>query len=69
MTFHRKPRRERGKELKVEAGQVVCPRRGLRDVEDCWVCEAALGIGGCERILCGAAASGSLLPLTRSQTV
>ena len=29
--------------LTVEAGQVVCPRRGIVDVELCWVCPAYRG--------------------------
>lgn len=43
---------ERG--LVVEAGQVMCPRRGIVDVEDCWICPAYRGLSGgrIERILC-----------------
>jgi hypothetical protein len=32
--------------LAVEAGQVMCPRRGVVDIEDCWVCPAYQGMGG-----------------------
>jgi hypothetical protein len=38
--------RQRGHErvLAVEAGQVVCPRRGVADLESCWTCEAFDGL-------------------------
>jgi hypothetical protein len=29
--------------LIVEAGQVVCPRRGIVDIEQCWACPAYRG--------------------------
>jgi hypothetical protein len=29
---------DRGGVLATEAGQVVCPRRGLIDIEGCWDC-------------------------------
>lgn len=32
--------------LAVEGGQVVCPRRGMVDIEDCWICPAYRGLGG-----------------------
>jgi hypothetical protein len=41
MNMRRRTRsRSRTRILSVEAGQVVCPRRGLVDVERCWVCPA-----------------------------
>ena len=30
--------------LAVEAGQVVCPRLGVVDIERCWVCPAYDGL-------------------------
>ncbi len=41
-------------DLEVEAGRVVCPRRGSRDIEGCWTCPAYRGLstGATERILC-----------------
>jgi hypothetical protein len=32
--------------LAVEDGQVLCPRRGVVDIEGCWVCPAYLGMSG-----------------------
>jgi hypothetical protein len=32
--------------LAVEAGQVVCPRRGIVDIAECWLCPAYLGMSG-----------------------
>ena len=32
--------------LAVEDGQVLCPRRGVADIEGCWVCPAYLGMSG-----------------------
>lgn len=42
--------------LEVEAGQVVCPRRGIVDVERCWVCPAydGLSAGRIEGVVCKA---------------
>jgi hypothetical protein len=47
------PSRERV--LAVEAGQVVCPRRGTVDLERCWVCPAYRGLttGRREGVMCG----------------
>ena len=38
----------------IEAGQVVCPNRGVMDVEDCWVCPAYRGLstGPTEGLVC-----------------
>ena len=38
----------------IEAGQVVCPHRGVVDVEDCWICPAYRGLssGPSEGLLC-----------------
>ena len=40
--------------LTSEAGQVVCPNRGVMDVEDCWVCPAYRGLstGPTEGLVC-----------------
>jgi hypothetical protein len=35
--------RSRTRILSVESGQVVCPRRGLIDIELCWTCPAYEG--------------------------
>jgi hypothetical protein len=41
--------------LAVEGGQVVCPRRGIVDLELCWECPAYRGLttGQREGVLCG----------------
>ena len=48
-----RPPRERA--LAVEDGQVVCPRRGIVDLEMCWVCPAYRGLttGSREGVICG----------------
>ena len=38
----RRPRNERV--LAVEAGQVICPRRGFVDIETCWRCTSYQGL-------------------------
>ncbi len=43
---YRPPRRINERILAVEAGQVMCPRRGIVDIEDCWVCPAYRGLTG-----------------------
>jgi hypothetical protein len=44
MTFLRHNRRHANERvLIIEAGQVVCPRRGLVDIEHCWMCPAYRG--------------------------
>ena len=42
--------------LAVEAGQVVCPRQGIVDMERCWVCPAydGLSAGRVEGVVCKA---------------
>ena len=42
--------------LEVEAGQVVCPRQGIVDMERCWVCPAydGLSAGRIEGVVCKA---------------
>jgi hypothetical protein len=42
--------------LAVEAGQVVCPRQGIVDMERCWVCPAydGLSAGRIEGVVCKA---------------
>lgn len=49
-----RPPRERV--LAVESGQVVCPRRGIVDLEMCWICPAYGGLtaGPREGVVCGA---------------
>jgi hypothetical protein len=41
--------------LRVEAGTVVCPRRGPVDIQDCWMCPEYRGLsdGRVESLLCG----------------
>lgn len=48
-----RPRRERT--LAIEGGQVVCPRRGIVDLEMCWVCPTYRGLstGPREGVICG----------------
>ena len=48
-----RPPRER--RLAVEDGQVVCPRRGIVDLETCWACPAYRGLttGPREGVICG----------------
>ena len=50
----REPRPDRV--LTIEAGQVVCPRRGVVDLELCWMCPAYRGLsaGRVEGLVCGA---------------
>lgn len=43
---HRPPRRMNERILTVEEGQVMCPRRGIVDIEDCWICPAYRGLAG-----------------------
>ena len=40
--------------LCVEAGQVACPRRGIVDIEDCWICPDYRGLadGHVESLVC-----------------
>jgi hypothetical protein len=42
--------------LSVEAGQVMCPRQGIVDVERCWICPAygGLSTGRIEGVVCKA---------------
>jgi hypothetical protein len=51
----RTPRAQtRDLELGVEAGQVVCPRSGIVDIERCFACGAYRGMrqDGPERLIC-----------------
>jgi hypothetical protein len=45
----------RARVLAVEGGQVVCPRRGIVDLEMCWDCPAYRGLttGSREGVICG----------------
>lgn len=49
-------RRPHERILAIEAGQVVCQRRGIVDIEDCWTCPSYQGLssGRIEGLLCGA---------------
>lgn len=49
-------RHPQGRTLAIEAGQVVCQRRGIVDIEDCWTCSAYRGLssGRIEGLICGA---------------
>jgi hypothetical protein len=40
--------------LRIESGQVVCPRRGITDIETCWVCPQYRGLseGRSESLIC-----------------
>ena len=42
--------------LVVEAGEVICPRAGVVDLERCWVCPAygGLSTGHLEGVVCQA---------------
>lgn len=42
--------------LAVEGGQVVCPFRGVTDIERCWTCLAYRGLstGQIEGVVCAA---------------
>lgn len=55
-------RRPGERTLAIEAGQVVCQRRGIVDIEDCWICPSYHGLssGRIEGLICGA--QGSALP-------
>ncbi len=58
MKLHRPTRsRSHDRILVVEAGQVVCPRRGLIGVELCWACPAydGLSTGRYEGVVCRSA--------------
>jgi hypothetical protein len=50
-----RPRPSRERVLAVEAGQVVCPRQGVVDLESCWMCPAYGGLttGAREGVICG----------------
>jgi len=54
-----------GRILGVEEGQVVCPRRGLVDIERCWVCPAfdGLSTGHYEGVVCRASLTPEPVPL------
>jgi hypothetical protein len=41
--------------LRVEVGHVVCPRRGLVDIQECWSCPEYRGLsdGRVESLMCG----------------
>jgi hypothetical protein len=42
--------------LAIEDGRVVCPRRGLADLESCWTCPAYAGLSATHRegVICRA---------------
>jgi hypothetical protein len=41
--------------LRVERGRVMCPRRGVVDIEQCWVCREYQGMSDAhvESLICG----------------
>lgn len=43
--------------LTVEAGQVVCPERGIVDIETCYPCRGFVGVADDRRQLCCAGRS------------
>ena len=53
--YSHRTRQPRERVLAVEEGQVVCPRRGIVDLELCWTCPAYQGLttGSREGVLCG----------------
>jgi hypothetical protein len=61
MKLARRPERSTDQRiLAVEAGQVVCPRRGIVDLERCWNCPDYDGLSGgrIEGVVCRADPSG-----------
>lgn len=42
--------------LRIDRGQLVCPRRGVVDIEQCWGCRDYRGLstGRVEAMVCGA---------------
>ena len=54
---HRPSRPTHERILSVEAGRLMCPRRGIVDIEDCWICPAYRGMGGgpVEGLICSTA--------------
>lgn len=40
------PQPPRERRLTVEAGEVVCPRRGITDVETCFICPSFRRLAG-----------------------
>ena len=61
MKVHRRADRPSERTLAVEAGQVVCPRRGIVDLERCWACPAYVGLstGHHEGVICRADTAGA----------
>lgn len=57
MSAHRYGRRRDPSEraIPIEAGQVICPRKGILDIEACWVCPEYRGLsdGHVESLICG----------------
>lgn len=53
---NRIPRGDAERTLTVEGGQVVCPYRGVTDLERCWTCPAYQGLstGRIEGVVCAA---------------
>jgi hypothetical protein len=56
--------------LRIEGGKVSCPRRGIIDIEDCWVCREYGGLadGRVESLVCGLSEdviAGAFWPLER----
>ncbi len=55
-------RRRNERVLAVESGQVICPRRGFVDIEQCWRCPSYRGLssGPIEGVACSSVFSFAL---------
>ena len=65
MKLHRRSARTtHERTLAVEAGQVVCPLRGIVDLERCWMCPAYGGLssGRIEGVVCRVERVSTLYP-------
>lgn len=58
-SFKRVHRASNERSLRVEEGQVVCPRGGVVGIEECWACPdyRGLGTGRVETLMCGMSTS------------
>ena len=66
MQFHRRARdHHRDHVLAVEAGRVMCPRQGVVDIEQCWMCPAYAGLSEtyAEGVVCKANLSDQLVDI------
>ena len=55
LNYSHRMRPPRERVLAVDGGQVVCPRRGIVDLDMCWGCPAYRGLttGPREGVICG----------------